>query len=355
MSSADAVSNIKVTDFVIKDSVTYYNILIKTFLRQWTVSRRYSQFEALHAGFLKMFPDHPPPASLPPKHLNLISNFLFRHEVDKEQLEERRLSLEAYLKAILINEDSRWRESQEWMHFLQYPLTRELSFASPSEKYTMASWMSQFSGQQSQVASIRQQIRNRESAALKCDTSKVHQITSNARKIADDVMKELKNLEKWVEDAGSKKQILDGERTRRSDLVNGLATEVKNLKKLLDKPVEYGAKRITETKRISASMPVEVRPQSRRVFGNIVAQETDETRKFDDMQLAGFQMEQIRRQDYQVEELSKVISRQKAIGLQINEELMMHNNMLDDLATDVDRVGSKIKVANKQMGKLHRM
>lgn len=354
MSSAGAVLNIEVTDFVIKDSITYYTILIKTFLRQWTVSRRYSQFEGLHAALLKQFPDYIPPAALPPKHLNLISNFLFKNESNEEQLEERRLGLETYLRAILINKDSRWRNSEEWMHFLQYPLARELSFASSSEKYTTASWMSHFSEQQSQVASLRQQIRNRESAALKYETSKMHQITSNARKIADDVTKELKDLEKWIEEAVSKKQIMEGERNRRSDLVNGLAIEVKALAKSLDKSVEFGAEKVTETKPMSTSMPTEMRSHPRRVFGNVVAHETEETRKLDDSQLANFQMEQLRQQDDKVEELSKVISRQKIIGLQINDELMLHNNMLDDLSTDVDRVGSKVRVANKQIGKLYR-
>jgi len=43
----------------------------------------------------------------------------------------------------------------------------------------------------------------------------------------------------------------------------------------------------------------------------------------------------------------------KEMGIQINEELVVQNSMLGLLEQDVDRVGGKIDVARKKIGKIH--
>lgn len=57
-------------------------------------------------------------------------------------------------------------------------------------------------------------------------------------------------------------------------------------------------------------------------------------------------------QDQDVEELAKIIRRQKEMGLQINEEVERQLDMLGGLSTDVDRVATKVEVAKKRVRKL---
>ncbi|KAI8170441.1 hypothetical protein K4K54_007621, partial [Colletotrichum sp. SAR 10_86] len=56
-------------------------------------------------------------------------------------------------------------------------------------------------------------------------------------------------------------------------------------------------------------------------------------------------------QDEQVNTLAAIVRRQKEMGLQINDEVEAQTKMLDRVNEDADRVGGKIKVANRRIGK----
>jgi regulator of vacuolar morphogenesis len=57
-------------------------------------------------------------------------------------------------------------------------------------------------------------------------------------------------------------------------------------------------------------------------------------------------------QDARLESLSAVIRRQKELGMAIGAELGEQNEMLDDLNSNVDQFGRKMKKADKQMKRL---
>lgn len=67
------------------------------------------------------------------------------------------------------------------------------------------------------------------------------------------------------------------------------------------------------------------------------------------MQLGQTQMEQ---QDQQLAHLSTILQRQKHLGLAIGSEIAEQNELLDDLTSDVDRVGNKLTSAKKQLNRL---
>ncbi|KAF9180464.1 hypothetical protein BGZ51_006037 [Haplosporangium sp. Z 767] len=97
---------------------TVFRIEVHAAVRTWSVWKRYSEFEHLHERFEELFPDHPPPQSLPPKHW-------WQSTLDNpELLEERRAGLETYLRGILSHRDDRWRLTHEWNDFLAIPVGR---------------------------------------------------------------------------------------------------------------------------------------------------------------------------------------------------------------------------------------
>jgi len=57
-------------------------------------------------------------------------------------------------------------------------------------------------------------------------------------------------------------------------------------------------------------------------------------------------------QDMDVEELRKIIQRQRELGVAINQELEVQNEMLKMVDEDVDRVQGKIDIAKKRIGKI---
>ena len=64
------------------------------------------------------------------------------------------------------------------------------------------------------------------------------------------------------------------------------------------------------------------------------------------------QKQRMEEQDLDVEELRKIVARQKELGVQINEELEIQNEMLKMVDEDVDRVQGKITIAKKRIGKI---
>lgn len=80
--------------------------------------------------------------------------------------------------------------------------------------------------------------------------------------------------------------------------------------------------------------------------------ETAETRPLDNVGLLQLQQDAIARQDDRLSGLSAILRRQKDIGLAINQELAVQNELLDNLGGQVDRTGAKLGDAKKRMKKL---
>lgn len=58
------------------------------------------------------------------------------------------------------------------------------------------------------------------------------------------------------------------------------------------------------------------------------------------------------KQDQDLDKLSAIIQKQKAVGISISDELDLQNQMLDDLALQVDAMDSKVHSANRKLKKL---
>ena len=91
---------------------------------------------------------------------------------------------------------------------------------------------------------------------------------------------------------------------------------------------------------------------SRRKFGVQPPQETDETRPLDNRQVLGLQEQLMSQQDEALEALSSVISRQKMIGIAINQELDHQNQLLEDLDGTLGRVQGNLKAGDKKLNRI---
>ncbi len=88
--------------------------------------------------------------------------------------------------------------------------------------------------------------------------------------------------------------------------------------------------------------------RSNRLFGV----ETEITRKLDNNGVVSHQTQLMQRQDESLDKLSQVIQRQKQMGLQINEELDLQNDLLDELALRTETTDSRVTSARKRLDKL---
>ncbi|SNX83133.1 probable endosomal t-SNARE [Melanopsichium pennsylvanicum] len=130
-------------------SYIVYAVVIQLPVRSWTVYRRYSEFVRLDKN-LAASPNgpasscagepggagRPPPRTLPPRERarewkKTFSGFLSFASGDQSgdgydeqvRLKERMQSLEMYLKAIVMDEDAGWRESEAFKMFIEWPMS----------------------------------------------------------------------------------------------------------------------------------------------------------------------------------------------------------------------------------------
>ncbi|EST07219.1 Phox homologous domain protein [Kalmanozyma brasiliensis GHG001] len=139
-------------------SYIVYAVVIQLPVRSWTVYRRYSEFVRLDKN-LAASPNgpaatgsgepggagRPPPRTLPPRERarewkKTFSGFLSFASGDQSGdgfddevwLKERMQSLETYLKAIVMDEDAGWRESEAFKMFIEWPMSIRMVTATAS-------------------------------------------------------------------------------------------------------------------------------------------------------------------------------------------------------------------------------
>ncbi|GJJ77971.1 regulator of vacuolar morphogenesis [Entomortierella parvispora] len=269
---------------------TVFRIEVHAAVRSWSIWKRYSEFEQLHARFLELFPDHPPPMALPIKHW-------WQTTLDNpELLEERRAGLESYLRGILSHRDDRWRLTHEWNEFLAVPVGRSqanlfaggpgvhgpaatgtgrdspapsllshLNFfglggggghassespVSPSpvlnpgpapQYFTTESWLEEYRTLQGMAREVRSLINRRETHLGRNEISASHNCTIQSKKLLTNLGLRIPTLENGLLNlamgqtgGGGKGSVMsDGELRRRTDMLAELKDEREVLTKLV--------------------------------------------------------------------------------------------------------------------------
>ncbi|KAK3723589.1 hypothetical protein LTR37_001841 [Vermiconidia calcicola] len=339
---------------------TVYHVALQLPLRRHEIKKRYNDF--------------PPPYPLPAKSW-------LRRTVNNEGLtEERRQGLEKYLKSIIESEDARWRSSSAWRSFLNLPsgtntVNKDGSFSASKRRGSVGGiqdpneWLDAHRDLKSQIQSARQQLKQREAATT---AQSQHSLSAEAKaslvraaasiQQLDDGLKAISAVSKGDEAGwGGSKKIGDGEIRRRRDLLGAAKKEVEGLEGLLrsmatkntntSSAVNSGAAATASDKEglwkgTSAAKP------SGRVLGGPL-KETERTRELDNSGMVQLQTQIMQEQDEDVMSLGKTVARLKDMGIMVNEELTIQNEMLGMLEQDTDRVQGKIDVARRRINKIN--
>ncbi|KAJ6604716.1 syntaxin [Mycena vulgaris] len=334
---------------------TVYEVKVKANVRDWSMWRRYSEFDDLHSELTKAAHE-PPPAPLPPKH----SLSIFRSHTDPKLLEERRTGLETYLRAILSAKDDKWRETFAFRDFLGVPIGKQGDFPQ-SGQFTPASWLDEHIDLQARIRDIRADINKRDALSDRGDTNGSHTSNVTAKKKLAGVISRLGKLATGLQELAMGGMI-EGELQRRTDMVARMRDDCEKLGKMVTV-----ARQITrglgaagssaarnpapETDR-EALLGGPSKPFG-RVFGAAPkARETEETRPLDDHGLVMLQEAKMQQQDSELSELTAVIQRQRHLGEAISNEIAIQIELLDDLANRVDETSGKITATNREMGRL---
>ncbi|WPG98479.1 Hypothetical protein R9X50_00127000 [Acrodontium crateriforme] len=350
---------------------TAYTVVLQLPLRKHQLPKRYSDFTALHAE-LTAQTGLPPPAPLPAKSW-------LRSTVNNAALtESRRQGLETYVTAILEAGDARWRSSSAWRSFLNLPSgtptserkNGDLTTSRPKSAGSALSdpnqWLDAHRDLKSQIQTARQQLKQRDAASttqaqygLSADvkSSLVKAATSIAQ--LDDGLQRITTASHGDEAGwGGGNKLGDGEIRRRKDLLSAARKEVEGLeavlKSMATKTVHAsnaGAVSTASDKDALWRGTAAAKP-SGRVLGGPAVKETERTRELDNSGVLQLQQQIMHEQDEDVLSLGKTVSRLKDMGIMINEELEIQNEMLGLIGQDVDRVQGKVDVARKRIAKI---
>lgn len=341
-----------------------YRIEIQAHVRSWQMWHRYSEFVELHTELTKST-GSPPPAALPPKNSLSVLKGPFKNEVTL--IEQRRVGLEIYLRAILSAKEERWRESYAFRDFLGVPVGKQGSAleGGSSTKFSSASWLDEHLELQSRIRDVRADVNRRDTLSDRGDVNASHTANVQAKKRLAEILSRVRTLTEGLQELGMS-GMAEGELQRRTDMVARLQDDCEKLGKMLTVTRQVSRAGIPAPSPTSGFTSVVLAPESdraallggskpvTRVFGvaSKVPQETEVTRPLDDHGLHQLQTTQLEQQDAQLSQLTSILQRQRHLGEAINAELLVQNEMLDNLDNEVDLVGTKLSNAKKQLNRL---
>ncbi|CAN8097296.1 unnamed protein product [Discula destructiva] len=350
---------------------TQFNITLRLPLKSYVVQKRYSDFSALHEALTNLA-SAPPPVPFPGKHW-------FKSTVSSPTLtEDRRRGLETYLRAIAESPDRRWRDTPAWRTFLSLPALGIGSAASssridgrvpainPRDANAAAAadprtWTDLHREMKMLLGEARQQLAKRDATSDPSSTGSsttAVEAGAAAKRALVRASNLLQALDEGLRNIADAKKLGEGELRRRRDLVASARGERDGLEKVSASisnaakssatwgPVNSGDKAALLGRTNTGGLA-----SARRVLGAPLP-ETERTRELGNAGVLQLQRTQMEEQDQDVEELAKMIRRQKEMGLAINEEVERQLDMLNDTNDNVDRLGAKLDVAKKKVRKL---
>ncbi|KAJ5667110.1 hypothetical protein N7507_002974 [Penicillium longicatenatum] len=353
---------------------TVYHITLRLPLRSFTVSKRYSDFSTFHKTLISQT-NAQPPVPLPAKSWfsKTTSNDSFR--------EERRIGLEDYLRAINESPDSRWRNSPAWRAFLNLPSAASASASAASSSTRLHAaitdpgnasnapitdptlWLDYFRDLKAHLHDARLALsrRDQETTPQKQHESSAQAKTSLVRagSMISTLEEGLKNLSGRAQSKNSATPSLgEGELRRRKDLLINARKEKDGLEDLshamaTKSKLDHAVASIQDKE---ALMNVgDSANNGRRTpakTGRVLGKETERTRELDNEGVLQLQKQIMQNQDASVEDLMKIIIRQRELGTAIHEELNVQNELLKLADEDTDRLKSKLDIGKKRIGKI---
>ena len=339
---------------------TIYNITLRLPLRSFTIQKRYSDFTSLHE-LLQSQAGSAPPVSLPAK------SWFSRTVANPDLTEERRRGLEHYLWTINESEDSRWRNTSAWRSFLNLPgslssqtgtkagalhsvLSGPGGAGAPITDATV--WLDCHRDVKAQLHDARLHLTSRDQAA---SPQKQHEASAAAKSclvkvggMINALEEGLKNIQQGSHSWGSQK-LGDGEVRRRKDLIATAKKEKEGLENLLNamakkSSLDDAVAAMQDTQKLVGTKP--------RTGGRVLGKETAETRELDNTGVLQLQKQKMADQDLDVEELRRIVQRQRELGAAINNELEVQNEMLRMVDEGTDRVQAKVDIAKKRIAKI---
>ncbi|KAH3682948.1 hypothetical protein WICPIJ_006078 [Wickerhamomyces pijperi] len=307
------------------------------------ILKRYTDFELLRQE-LETFYSEKIPLEFPGK------TYFWTSSTDEYLAEERRLVFERFLQGLLKSKDSKWRKTLIFREFLNLPPGTFTNTPTNSTQEKMKQvW--DLTKTKEPITDLNQWI-----SVVKETKNILNESKSMVGKSHSESKKKLVIGNSRIEClslglAQQKIRLTGHEMQRREDLLDSLKREVTIIQQLQSSSSSSSS--VTDGSQTQMGMSRPDNGKSQLFKGRVLGapQETSRTLNLDDQQLLQLQRNDFKKQDEELQQLGKVIARQKELGIAINEELKLQNELLDELDGEVDRTNSKLHYASKRAEK----
>ncbi|KAG0655312.1 hypothetical protein C6P45_003130 [Maudiozyma exigua] len=341
---------------LINDSFVQYNIhiqILKSGNVTWDthIHKRFSDFINLRQGMINELGNNSEfPYELPNKQFSLWNNK--QTNISSDVIEERKVKLAKFLYDMLNDSfDSKWRNTDTVAKFLNIP-KRWNSMASTGSSHAINTF--ETGEDENNWLSTFRDCKN--------DLQMSKKLTSGerTRKLIQLRLK-INHLEKLL-NSKDEEELEKSELERRQNLLKVLKQDINELSlqpsyqnesdpQLNNIPTSYTDtsnftnRAMNDTTTINSG----IRPQvGRRRLG-----ETEVTAQLNNQQLLSMHKDTMKVQDQELMDLHKIIQKQKAMSIQMNQELSEQNEMLDIFSNDIDQTANKLKTATRRATKFN--
>ena len=166
----------------------------------------------------------------------------------------------------------------------------------------------------------------------------VHKLSAQCRRKLTSLSNKINDLEAGVGVGGG---VTQREASRRTELVHALRVRKDQLKDLMSRD---GQRKSERTKLLGGAGEGQRRPGA----------ETADTAGLDSRGILQLQKQALRSQEDEIAELGAAVRQTKHVALAINEEVDLHQHLLDDLDSSVDNTQSMMKFARRKLEQVSR-
>lgn len=325
---------------IIKESYALYGVLVRVSRNgsegessqayEHHVYRRFSEFWDLKNRLEKEFGTELP-YELPQRQFGLWK----KSSLDPEVIEERKMKLASFLHDLLNDSfDTKWKNSPQVSKFLKLSHNwnsdeqQPSNFSSSQGNYNdPTDWLSTFRDSKHLLESCKRVTDSSNTKDLMQLRLVLHDLDTALRKSDD--------------------KLGPAEYSRRQSLLAALKKDMNEFALRSSAPPANEHSQ-NELKQALFEEPSKPKSPKKPLVGRRRFGETEETLPLDNQQLLQLHKDTMADQDREMEEMHRIVQRQKTLSLTMNEELLQGNDLLDSLNDGVDNTASKLRTANRR-------
>lgn len=313
------------------------------------VYKRFSEFWDLKKNLEKEFC-----GELPYDFPKRDVGFWPKSSLDSSVLEERKVKLTKFLRDLLNDSfDTRWKNSEYVASFLNLEddwgiVSQRLQAERKTEEKHDEANVSKQLDEPNAWQDVYRECKNR------VNQCKNNGYNTNNTKLLMQLRLRINDLDKALTKVGHRHHLSTSDLEKHKNLLNLLRTDINELVTSSNPILDSISTSRKETNDLNISSLFPVSKAARKpLVGRRRLGETEQTIGFNNQQMLQTHKERMQEQDSELQELQKIVQRQKQISVEMNDELSQQNELLHYMDEEASSTSGKLHRANMKLNQFN--